>query len=138
MSSDLGLLPFQNGEPSTISSAIVLGVLKPFIRPVIDDRYDELWELVFPDGGSGYMSPIIEGKDENGLAINHHGGAQLLDAIYEIMRQTHTLLYWTGVDDMVTADESIAEHLPHDYIEKYGTPPLVRSGADILAEIAKT
>jgi hypothetical protein len=45
------------------------------------------------------------------------------------MRQTHTLL---------TADPSIADHLPPDYIENYGVPPLVKSGADILAEIAKT
>jgi hypothetical protein len=138
MSSDIGLLPFLNGEPSTLSSTVVLAVLKPFIRPVVDDRYDELWELVFADGGGGFMSPIVEGEDENGLAINHHSGAQLLDALYEIMRQTHTLLYWSGGDNLITADEGIAIHLPPDYIELYGTPPLVRSGADILAEIMES
>jgi len=138
MSSDIGLLPFKDGEPSTISSALVLQVLKPFIRPIVDPRYDERWELVFPDGGGGDMDPIVEGVDKNGLAIGHHSGGDLLDALYEIMRQTHTLLYWTGVDDLVTADEAIADHLPPDYIENFGVPPLVRSGADIAAEIAKT
>ena len=64
--------------------------------------------------------------------------AALFDALYEIMRQTHTLMYWTGSRDMITADPSIAEHLPPDYIEIYGMPALVHSGADILAEIAKT
>jgi hypothetical protein len=138
MSSDIGLLPFKDGEPSTLSSALVLQVLKSFIRPVVDARYGERWELVFPDGGDGDMEPIVEGADENGLAIGHHCGFDLLDALYEIMRQTHTLLYWSGVDSLVTADEAIADHLPPDYIEKFGAPPLVRSGADIAAEIAKT
>jgi hypothetical protein len=113
-------------------------VLKPFIRPVIDSRFPVYWELAFPDGVGGEMSPIVEGEDENGLAIGHHSGFQLLDALYEIMRETHTLLYWSGCDVMITADAAIADHLPHDYIELYGTPPLVRSGAEIAAEIAKT
>jgi hypothetical protein len=138
MSSDIGLLPFLNGEPSTISSALLLRVLKPFIRPIVDDRYDEQWELIFPGGRGGYISPIIEGEDCNGFAIDHHCGLELLDALYEIMRETHTLLYWSGCYVLITADESIADHLPHDYIETYGAPPLVRSGADIAAEIAKT
>jgi hypothetical protein len=137
MSSDIGLLPFKDGKPSTISSVLVLQVLKPFIRPIADTRYGERWELVFPDGG-GDMEPIFEGVDRNGLTIGHHCGLDLLDALYEIMRQTHTLLYWSGVENLITADEAIADHLPPDYIETYGTPPLVRSGADIAAEIAKT
>jgi hypothetical protein len=62
----------------------------------------------------------------------------LFDALYEIMRQTHTLMWWSGMNTMITADETIADHLPPDFIEQYGIPPLVRSGADILAEIAKT
>ena len=139
MSSDMGLLPFKDGESSTLSSALVLQVLKPFIRAMIDaPYYGDRWKLVFPDGGGGDMDPIVEGVDENGLAIAHHCGQDLLDALYEIMRQSHTLLYWTGVDDLITADESILDHLPPDYVEKFGIPPLVRSGADIAAEIAKT
>jgi hypothetical protein len=138
MSSDLGLFSFQNGAHGTLSSAVVLRALKPFIRPVIDERYPERWELVFPDGGGGNMGPVIEGEDHWDICINRPCGSDLFDAIYEIMSQTHTLLWWSGMDNMITADESIADHLPADYIEQYGIPPLVRSGADILAEIAKT
>jgi hypothetical protein len=134
MSADLGLLSFKDGEPGTLSSALVLQVLKPFIRPVDD----ELWELEFPDGSGGNLSPVIEGEDHWDICINRPHGAQLFDALYDIMRQTHTLMWWAGMDNMITADETIADHLESDYIEKYGAPPLVRSGADILAEIAKT
>jgi hypothetical protein len=136
MSSDLGLISFKDGkEAHAISSALLLRVLGPFVRP--DTRESDRWVLEFPDGGGGDLEPIVEGEDQD-LAIGHHCGAQLLDALYEIMRQTHTLMYWSGCDDMITADEHIAEHLPPDYIEQFGVPPLVRSGADIGAEIEKT
>ena len=84
------------------------------------------------------MSPMIEGEDHFGLAMNHPSGNDLFDAIYEIMRQTHTLFYCSGMENMITADESIADHLPPDYIVEYGAPPLVKSGADIIAEIEKS
>ncbi len=138
MSSDLGLLSFKDGKDALISSSIVLEVFKPFIRPIIDIRFPERWELVFPGGGGGNMMPVVEGDDSRGLAINRPCGTDLFDALYEIMRRTHTLLYWTGCDYLITADKSIADHLPPDYIETYGVPPLVKSVADILAEIAKT
>lgn len=134
MSSDLGLISFKDGEPGTLSSALVLQVLKPFIRPVDD----ELWELEFTDGSSGNLSPVVVGKDSWDICINRPCGGALFDALYEIMRQTHTLMWWSGMNTMITADETIADHLPPDFIEQYGIPPLVRSGADILAEIAKT
>jgi hypothetical protein len=134
MSSDLGLVSFKDGAPGALSSALVLQVLKPFIRPVDD----ELWELEFPDGGGGNLSPVVEGEDAWDICINRPCGAALFDALYEIMRQTHTLMWWSGMDTMITADEMIGDHLPPDYIEEYGVPQLVRSGADILAEIAKT
>jgi hypothetical protein len=134
MSADLGLICFKDGEHATLSPTIVLRALKPFVRPVDD----ELWELSFPDGSGGNLNPVAEDDDHCDICINRPHGAQLFDALYEIMRQTHTLMWWTGVDDLITADPSIADHLPPDYVETYGVPPLVRSGADILAEIAKT
>jgi len=134
MSSDLGLIPFKDGKEGPLSSALVLKVLKPFILPIDDEN----WELSFPDGSGGDMLPVLEDHDAFGICINRPHGAALFDALYEIMRQTHTLMYWTGSRDMITADPSIAEHLPPDYIEIYGMPALVHSGADILAEIAKT
>jgi hypothetical protein len=139
MSFDLGLMAFKDGEPGTLSSSLMLQVLQPFVQPIVDDRFpDKRWELVFPDGSGGNMMEIVEGEDGNGLVINRPHGTKLFDALYEIMRQTHTMMWWAGMDNMITADETIADHLPSDYIEKYGVPPLVRSGADILAEIAKT
>jgi hypothetical protein len=81
------------------------------------------WELEFPDGGGGNLSPVVEGEDAWDICINRPCGTVLFDALYEIMRQTHTLMWLSGMDNMITADETIADHLPSDYIEKYGVPP---------------
>jgi hypothetical protein len=134
MSADLGLLSFKDGEHGTLSSALVLEVLEPFVRPVDD----ELWELQFPDGSGGNLSPVVEGDDHWDICINRPHGAALFDALYEIMRQSHTVMWWSGSDTMITADPAIADHLPANFIDEYGALPLVLSGADILAEIAKT
>jgi len=58
--------------------------------------------------------------------------------VFAVSIITRAAIAWSGADNLITADEAIAEHLPPDYIETYGMPPLVRSGADIAAEIAKT
>ena len=133
MSSDLGLVCYHNGEVGELSAAILRRVLEPYV--VSQD--DDFWELSFPDGGGGNMEPLT---DEAGFdfCIGDPTGADLFDAIYEIMRQTHTLLWWTGGEQQVTADERIADHLPRGFVEDFDPPALVRSGADILAEIAKT
>jgi hypothetical protein len=115
MSSSIWVMSFKDGkEANSIPSSIVLKALGPFIRPIIDPRFEERWELVFPDGGGGDMDPVVEGQDRD-VFIDHHSGLQLLDALYEIMSQTHTMLWWSGCDNLITADENIAEHLPPDY-----------------------
>jgi len=112
---------------------LVRRVLGPFVVDPSSDR----WELAFPDGSGGDMMPVTD-EPSPGLCIDHYHGAGLLNAIYEIMRQTHSIMWWSGGPDVITADEHIADHLPSGFIEQLGPPALVRSGADILAEIAKT
>jgi hypothetical protein len=134
MSFDIGLICYEDGDFATLSPSIVLSALEPFIEETDDD----FWVLSFPDGGAGEMEPVQEDDDAFDLCISGVSGTEVFDAIYEIMRQTHTLLWWSGGPDMVTADNTIASHLPPDYGKEHGTPALVRSGADILAEIAKS
>ncbi len=133
MSDDMGLFCYQDGDFGVMPIGLVLKILGPFVK----DRNADQWELSFPDGGGGNMMPVAD-RSHPDIAINRPRGSDLYDAIYEIMRQTHTIMWWTGGPDQITADENIADHLPPGFIEEYGRPALVRSGADILAEIAKT
>jgi hypothetical protein len=111
--------------------------MQPFVKGVTSEISGNDWVLEFPDGSGGYMDPVVEGEHED-IMINRPHGEALFYALYEIMSQSHTMMWWSGSDYMITADPTILEHLPPDYVENFGTPPLVKSGADILAEIAKT
>jgi hypothetical protein len=136
MSFDIGLICFENGDTAPLPAAIMIKAFAPNITPVDDG---ELWELSFPDGGGGEMDPLYDTDRHFDFCITGASGEDIYKPIFEIMRQTHTLLWWSGCDDaMVTADPDIAAHLPPDYIEQNGTPALVRSVDDIFDEIAKT
>jgi hypothetical protein len=131
MSSDIGLVCYENGDFGALSAALVRQVLDPHVTS--DD--EEVSELSFPDGGGGEMEPIEEGEDGFDLCIGNASGEDLMNAMFEIMRQTHTVMWWSGGESQITADPHIADHLPPGFVEEHGEPVLVRSGADILAEI---
>jgi len=135
MSYDIGLFCFANGKTAPLPAAIISKAFAPYATPVDED----LWELSFPDGGGGEMSPVYETYQHFDFCITGASGGDIYGPIFEIMQQTHTLLWWSGCEDaMVTADPNIAAHLPPDFIGTHGTPALVRSVADIFDEIAKT
>jgi hypothetical protein len=135
MSYDIGLICFEKGKKAPLPAAVMIKAFAPYVTPVDQD----LWQLSFPDGGRGDMDPLYEGDRHCDFCITGASGGDIYGPIFEIMRQSHTLLWSHGCDDaMVTADPNIAAHLPPDFIKKYGTPALVRSVADIFDEIAKT
>jgi hypothetical protein len=135
MSYDIGLICFEKGETAPLPAAIMIKAFAPYVTPVDD----ELWQLSFPDGGGGDLNPLYESDQYFDFCITGASGTDIYGPLFEIMRQTHTLLWWSGCEDaMVTADPNIAAHLPPDFIETNGTPALVQSVSDILDEIAKT
>jgi hypothetical protein len=135
MSYDIGLICFENGDTAPLPSSIMIRAFAPYVTPTDED----FWELTFPDGGGGEMGPLYESDRHFDFCIVGASGGDIYKPIFEIMRQTHTLLWWSGCDDaMVTADPNIAAHLTPDFIRKYGAPALVQSVEDIFTEIAKT
>jgi hypothetical protein len=134
MSFDLGLICFEKGKLASLPGAIVAKAFAPYATPLDEDT----WELSFPDGGRGEVSPIYDTDQYSDFCITEASGADIYGPLLEIMRQSHTLLWWSdGSDAMVTADPNIEAHLPPDYIKQYGKPALVRSIADILEELMK-
>jgi hypothetical protein len=125
---------YQDGDYAPLPTDLVLQALGPYVKPLDE----ETWELSFPDGGGGEMNAIEPGSQAFDLCISDPSGDDLYAALFEIMRQTHTVLWWSGGLVPVTADPSIAQHLPDDFEEEDGPPILVGSVEDILAEIAKT
>jgi hypothetical protein len=132
MSFDLNLICLKNGEFDTFPSIIVQNIFEPFVKK----RDEDLWFLEFPDGGGGDM---LGDRDErtNGVSIHHASGGDIYDALYEVLRQTNSVLIWS-FGGCVIADSAMLAHLPEGLIESVGVPVVVHSGADIVAEIEKT
>jgi hypothetical protein len=134
MSFDLNLVCLKDGEPDVFPADIVRQAFEPFVK----SRDEDLWTLEFPDGGGGEMSAYgAEETETSDISISRASGADIYDALYKVLQQTHTVLIWS-FGGCVVANEAVIPDLPEGLIESLGTPAIVNSGADILSEIAKT
>ena len=132
MSFDVILICLKNGTPDAFPSTIVRQALDRFIS-FRDGRF---CKLSFPDGGGGEMFTDQE-EETDGVMISSASGHQIYDALYEILRQTHSVLFWS-FGGCVIADESVVADCAEDMIESLGQPILVHSGAEIAAAIEST
>ena|ERR1700744_2087926 len=132
MSFDLVLMCLKNGLPDNFPATIVRGALDPFIT----FRDGDFCKLSFPDGGGGEMF-IDDEEETDGLTISGGSGGNLYDALYDILRQTHSVLFWS-FGGCVVADPSVVPDLPEGLIEDLGPPTTVKSGADIVAAVGLT
>lgn len=132
MSFDVILTCLKDGLPDTFSSTIVHKALDRFVS-FQDGSYRR---LSFPDGGGGEMFSDQE-EETDGVMISSASGHQVYDALYEILRQTHSVLFWS-FGGCVVADESVIADCPEGLIESLGRPIVVHSGAEIVAVVEST
>jgi hypothetical protein len=132
MSFDIWLDCFQDGDEGFFSTQIVKDAFAPF-HVGDDGRY---WILQFPNGGRCEVS-IGDEPMTVGFGIIRPSGDGLYDAIYEIMRQTQTVLSWS-FGGAATANPSVIPHLPPEMIRSVGVPTIVHSGEDIIKAIVSS
>jgi hypothetical protein len=132
MSFDLVLTCLKDGLPDNFPATIVRQALDPFIT----SRDGDFCKLSFPDGGSGEMF-TDDDEETDGLMISRGSGRDLYDALFDILRQTHSVLFWS-FGGCVVADPSVIPDLPEGLIESLGPPTIVRNGADIVAAVEQT
>jgi hypothetical protein len=134
MSFDLELMSFKDGDPAMFPTRIVNEALGPFVR----SRDDGMCLLAFPDGGGGEMlADNGEEMETSGVSIGGASGTDIYNALYEILRQTHSVLFWS-FGGCVVADASAIPDLPDGFTDELGEPIVVGSGADIAAAVAET
>jgi hypothetical protein len=134
MSFDLELMSFKDGDPAMFPTRIVNEALGPFIR----SRDDDMCLLAFPDGGGGEMlADDGEAMETSGISIGGASGTDIYNALYEILRQTHSVLFWS-FGGCVVADASVIPDLPDGFTDDLGEPVVVEDGADIAATVAET
>jgi hypothetical protein len=132
MSFDLVLTCLKNGLPDNFPAIIVRQALTPFIT----NRHGDLCKLSFPDGGGGEMF-TDDDEETDGLMISGGSGRDIYDALFNILRQTHSVLFWS-FGGCVVADPSVIPDIPEGLIESLGQPTIVKSGADIVAAVEQT
>lgn len=120
MSFDIVLQRFMHGEPAAADSVAVLRVLGPYAA------HDQTM-LLTADGDAA-----IYGLDDPGaghLMINHAGGLDIWDVIYELARVAGFVIMPIGCGTLVPGAELIP-HLPRELPE-----PILQvfSGRDVLA-----
>jgi hypothetical protein len=125
MSFDIYLICFDNRAPGYFPRSIME---KAFGSSLIS-KEGKHWTLKFPDGGGGEMS-TSDGQMATGFAMTRPTGDDLYNAIYEIMRQTNTVLSWS-FGGAVVANPSIIPQIVPEMIKSVGVPTVVHSGADI-------
>src|SRR5258708_810802 len=93
MSFDIFLTHFKNGEVTTFKRAVFDQLFGVF---AVGPREHRFMRVQFPDGGGADIYVDDEG-DLAGMMFNHCGGDSFYDALYELIRQTGSVVFWPGV-----------------------------------------
>ncbi len=121
MSAEALLFCFGLPGEDTFPTSIVRNIFGPFI----EKKDGNLWYLAFPDGGRCEVF-VDEGEQTGSLMFDHAGGDDLFKAIFEIMRQTQTVLSWS-FGGAAAVNASVIPHIPPEMIKGVGAPILVHS-----------
>lgn len=124
MSFDINLQCFESGTFSRFRRDIAWAQFQPFAKPD-----GGRWELAFPDGSCGSLL-IDEEEEIPGFSVNRPGGLSLYNAIYIILQQTPSLLYWN--DACAVSNKSVIPGLPSWLLQALGQPAIVHSGQEII------
>ena len=137
MSFDIYLLTFGKDESGDRLRFNRLIVEKAF-ETIALDRKSDYWPMEMPDGllTLGTVSIDLQSRIE-GFSVNSPPAAMAFwDAMYDVLRQTPTLLAWPGRGPSYCVTLSnYAGLAPAGMIEELGEPTVVTSGADISAAI---
>ena len=94
MSFDIYLQCFRNGECAYFKREIFEAIFLPHSQHVDAYRNDPSFLRVdYPDG-SGSDIYCGHEADINHLTFNHGGGTTLFQAMYELAKQTRSVIYW--------------------------------------------
>jgi hypothetical protein len=118
MSFDIFLGCFLNGKPSSFPKDTVEKAFGRFAA----ERRQHCWVLRFPNGGRSYLYLDDDDNQIEDFNVNRPAGSpELWRGIWDILRQTSSVLYWPG-GGCIVGHASVTAHLPLDMIKALGTP----------------
>ncbi|HLH11520.1 MAG TPA: hypothetical protein VKV77_06540 [Methylovirgula sp.] len=137
MSFDIFLTAFDKGKKGVFDRQIAESAFKD----LIDGQDDSGWYLKLPNGEpcSSYLQ-IEEGPEIEGFCVERPPLVPaFLDALFEVMRQTRTILWWPSIDKPAAcyANPAVLDELAPDEADDFEME-FVESGVDMGGWIAAT
>ncbi len=130
MSLDIHLQCFRNGEPATFKRTLVEEI---FGRDAVNYR-PPLTNVSYADGGGAEIYGADDGDDIQSLMFNHFGGKSFFNALYELARQTKSVvLMVTETLPVAVTDQETIAHLPAGFTDGLSSPVIVSSGRELAA-----
>jgi len=121
-------------------------VVERAFRDIAVDQTGGYWNLRSPDGRIASTTIFIKDKPTiSGFSANRPPSysrfPRFWDAIFEILSQTRTILFWPEGGPRphcCVANGALLPDLPSEWANALGKPAIVSSGAEIEAAIALT
>jgi|ERR1700728_176149 len=143
MSFSIYLSTMNNTDGNMFDRAVVERAFKE----IAVDQVGSYWNLRSPDGHIASATIFI--KDQPKISWfsanrppSYSGFPKFWNAMFEILRQTRTIIYWPAAEGphprCCVADLTLVPDLPSDLTNALGKPAIVSSGAEIEAAIALT
>lgn len=143
MSFSIYVSTLNNDDKNTFDRAVV----ERAFRDITTDQTGGCWNLRSPDGRIASTTIFIKDKPKiSGFSANrppsYSGFPKFWNAMFEILSQTHTILFWPAAKGphprCCVADPALLPDLPSEWTNALGKPAIVSSGAEIEAAIALT
>lgn len=126
----------ERGGPGEIPIALIKNSFGPYAN--FDD--DNCATFAYPDGGRGELFTGKRGPTTGGFMVARPPvHPEFWRAIFELLRQTTSFLWWPGLETFVIANPATRDHFPKELIEGLEESILVvMSGEQILEKIRKS
>ena len=137
MSFDLFVGCFQNGEPASFRSQLVVDAFASYITSRDDRCLTVTYGQEPEDSSYVYVeseAPLIESFSVN----RPKADIRLYDTLVSILRSGNLALYMPGECPPLVASTEVIQHLPASMVEALGSPRVVAAGAELLECIANS
>ncbi len=127
MSFDIFLMCFHDGEHVPLERPLVAKILN---QHAIDPD-PTLYNVTYADDGGAFIYGA-EDDDVQSLMFNHCGGAIFFATLFELARQTESVIVWPASEPSITVTSATTlAHFPKDFEDGIGPAVVVNSGQEL-------
>jgi hypothetical protein len=137
MSFDLFVGCFQNGEPASFPSQLVVDAFASYIT----SKDDRCLTVTYGQGpeDSSYVYVESEAPLIESFSVNRpKSDIRLYDTLVSILRSANLAMYMPGDCPPLVASAKVIQHLPANMVEALGSPRVVTTGSELAECIANS